>query len=86
MSTPATLVWQMWEKVCAEETFSNVTEPMIVDLCNKTRKLLADHGWPLDLQNKLFQMIATTLREKTMGHPTTLLTIRVLESEAHFDA
>jgi len=79
-------ILKMWQN-CVDATSEYEAVPIeaIQALITDTRKVMAEANWPALYQHNFFVGLKKQLRAGTLGHPTTLQIIRLLEIETEFN-
>jgi hypothetical protein len=80
------LIFKMWRD-CLDSVsdYSSVTIEAVQKLIAETRKIASEAGWPALYQHNFFVSLKHQLKARSLGHPTTLQIIRLLEIETEFN-
>jgi hypothetical protein len=75
------MIFQLWNICLAEAPDYSVEIEVLQMLIRRTKELAAEAGWPPEYADRYFVSLKDALKARTMGHPTTLQLIRLLEIE-----
>lgn len=84
--TLETMIYKMWTD-CLDNVPDHFLMPLenVQKLVSDTRKIVADAGWPAAYSHDFFVGLKNDLKAGSLGHPTTLQLIRLLEIETEFN-
>jgi hypothetical protein len=85
-ATLENLIFQMWQDcIDGASDYSAVPIGAVQKLITETRRIVAEAGWPAVYTHNFFVSLAELLKAGSLGHPTTLQIIRLLEIETEFN-
>lgn len=79
-------ILKMWQDCLdAVADYAALPTKAVQKLITDTRKIMADAHWPAVYQHNFFVGLKNQLQAESLGHPTTLQIIRLLEIETEFN-
>jgi len=80
------MIAETWER-CIDDAgdYSSVPLEAVQKLITSTRQIMSDAGWPAVRQHIFFVSLKKEIKRQSLGHPTTLQMIRLLEIETELE-
>jgi len=82
VTTLEDMIFLMWRDILdAVPDFAKVPVEAVQVLITSTKSMMTDAGWPAVYQHDFLMSLKNTLKAGTLGHPTTMRIINLLEIE-----